>query len=131
VSCELKHPSLCLGCTLYFDCMRADRSPEQKDIASLHSRGNHLHATSSNGSQISNKEKPTLKTIDECAQILLSRTAYKLTGLNVQVGHFYPIWVLSMGNGVLICISPMTWLYHTNHHLNFVYCRDSIIQKIT
>ena len=34
-----------------------------------------------------------------------SRLAYRMTGLKAHVVHLYPRWVLSRGNGTLICIS--------------------------
>ena len=43
---------------------------------------------------------------------LNSCPAYKLTRLHTQVGHLHPIWVLSKGYSILICISR-----HPRYHL--------------
>ena len=61
-----------------------------------------------------------------------SRPAYRMTGLEAHVVHLYPRWVLSRGNGTLICIlrQPLS-IFAPFLAMILIYCKGFKTLKFT
>ena len=104
ISCRVTRNNA-IACSIEAQAILAEGGhwAKAKKCSFLHERCNYSRVTSSNWTQPSQTDADLISYPSLCSDLDKSPW-YRMTGLKAHGVHLYPRWVLSRGNGTIICI---------------------------